>query len=103
MSGIELKHQRRGKLARAKLINDIVTALKPLQNIEVQYLDADEISRVIYSDNNVVIQLPRDRQGSDPSGGGGGGGGDGFDLVTFDVVKDNNTPGQYRWRADEVT
>lgn len=31
------------------------------------------------------------------------GDGDGFSLVTFDVVKDDNTAGQYRWRAEEVT
>lgn len=28
---------------------------------------------------------------------------DGLDLVTFDVVKDDNTAGQYQWRAEEIT
>jgi hypothetical protein len=34
---------------------------------------------------------------------GNGGNDDGFELVTFDVVKDDNTAGRYRWRAEEVT
>ena len=48
-----------------------------------------------------------DGQGIDSIGAGGevaanGGDGDGFELVTFNVVKDDNTAGQYRWRAEEV-
>lgn len=34
---------------------------------------------------------------------GSGGDDDEFDLVTFDVVLDDNTAGQYQWRAEEVT
>lgn len=35
--------------------------------------------------------------------GGEGDEGDNFDLVTFDVVKDDDTAGQYQWRAEEIT
>ena len=90
---MSIKQQERSALARTQKLNEVIRALNPLLNIRVQYLDAGEISQVIYADNNVVIQLPRDREGNDSDGHGGGGLPPGFEEETLDVVEDDNTPG----------
>lgn len=46
-----------------------------------------------------VHSIPRIPALADAAGGDD----DEFDLVTFDVVLDDNTAGQYQWRAEEVT
>lgn len=50
------------------------------------------------SDDSVISGVRVETIKAEPDGGDG----DGFELVTFDVVKANNTTAQYQWRAAEV-
>lgn len=81
----KIVRQKQGALARAKLLNEVIRSLNPLLNISVEFLEPDQISEVLYSDNNVVIRVPRDASG--------GGLPPGFEEEELDVVEDDNTPG----------
>lgn len=82
----KLKLQNKGALARAKLLNEVIQELIPLRRIRVEWIEEDQVTEVVYSDNNVVFKLPRSAAG--------GGLPDGFGEETLDVVEDDNTPGQ---------
>lgn len=91
----KLKLQQKGALARAKLLNEVIQELIPLRRIRVEWIEENQVTEVVYSDNNVVFKLPR-------SAAGGGGLPDGFEEETLDVVEDDNTPGQRVFLTKEV-
>ena len=71
-------------IPKRKKINEIIHALNPLQQIEIQEDPFGNIPDVQYSENNVMITIPA----------GGGGLPDGYSEELFDVVLSDNTAGQ---------
>ena len=65
-------------------INEIIDALNPLLNIEIQEDPFGNLLNVQYSENNVMITIPA----------GGGGLPDGYSEELFDVVLADNTAGE---------
>lgn len=105
-------------IRRSKNTKDKRLAREKLRELESQASEALRLAReqrVDFSDAQAELnrqEKDRENTGIDETGGGtnatpkpalGGGNDDEFDLVTFDVVLDDNTAGQYQWRAEEVT
>jgi hypothetical protein len=65
-------------------INEIIDALNPLLNIEIQEDPFGNLLDVQYSNNNVMITIPA----------GGGGLPDGYSEELLDIVDTNNTAAQ---------
>ena len=73
-----------GSLAKNKKLNEVIGRLNPLLNIEVSEVEEDEPLEIEYSDNNVVLRVPKS----------GGGVPEDFAEETLDVVNNDNTAGQ---------
>ena len=71
-----------GSLAKNNKMNEVIGRLNPLLDIEVNQVEADEPLEIEYSDNNVVLRVPK------------AGLQEGFEEETLDVVNSNNTAGQ---------
>lgn len=71
-----------GSLAKNKKLNEVIGKLNPLLNIEVSEVEEDEPLEIKYSDNNVVLRVPKSGVPED------------FAEETLDVVNANNTAGQ---------
>ena len=84
-----------GSLAKNRKLNEVIDRLNPLLNIEVNQVEEDEPLEIEYSDNNVVLRVPK-------SFGGGGGLPEGFAEETLDVVNSNNTAGQRKFLTKAV-
>ena len=72
----------KGSLAKNKKMNEVIERLNPLLNIEVNQVEAEEPLEIEYSDNNVILRVPK------------AGLQEGFNEETLDVVNDDNTAGQ---------
>lgn len=75
-------------IPKRKKINEIIKALNPLQQIEIQ--ESGSNFSVVYSDNNVMITVPE----QDGDYYGGGGLPDGYSEELLDIVDTNNTAAQ---------
>lgn len=84
-----------GSLAKSKKLNEVIRYLNSLLNAKVREGSSTESPKLVVGEISTEIITTG---GSGDSGDSGG-----FDLVTFDVVLDDNTAGQYQWRAEEVT
>lgn len=73
-------------IPKRKKINEIIDALNPLQQIEIQ--ESGNNFSVVYSDNNVMITVPE--QDGDYYGGLP----DGYEEELLDIVDANNSPAQ---------
>ncbi len=71
-----------GSLAKNNKMNEVIGRLNPLLDIEVNHVEADEPLEIEYSDNNVVLRVPK------------AGLEEGFEEETLDVVNNDNTAGQ---------
>lgn len=87
------KERREIKEAYEGAVHDLTTSYEPREN-KTDY--ESDIGQRGIDQFAAPESTPQDDSGS-------GGDDDGFDLVTFDVVLDDNTAGQYQWRAEEVT
>lgn len=87
-----------GSLAKSKKLNEVIRYLNSLLNAKVREGSSTESPKLVVGEISTEIITTG---GSGDSGDSGDSGG--FDLVTFDVVLDDNTAGQYQWRAEEVT
>lgn len=74
-------------IPKRKKINEIIRALNPLQQIEIQ--ESGSNFSVVYSDNNVLITVPE--KDGDYYGGGLP---SGYTEEILDVVDSNNAAGQ---------
>lgn len=79
----KIEKQLQSVLARTELLNEVIDAANRIQNLRVEFLDGLQVSQVIWADNNVVIQLPRDASGGVTSG---------FTEETLDIVDEDNEP-----------
>jgi hypothetical protein len=73
-----------GSLAKNKKLNEVIGRVNTLLNIEVSEVEEDEPLEIEYSDNNIVLRVPKS----------GGGVPEDFSEETLDVVNANNTAGQ---------
>lgn len=73
-------------IPKRKKINEIIRALNPLQQIEIQ--ESGNNFSVVYSDNNVMITVP------EKDGDYYGGLPDGYEEELLDIVDANNSPAQ---------
>jgi len=48
-----------GSLAKNNKMNEVIGRLNPLLDIEVNQVEADEPLEIEYSDNNVVLRVPK--------------------------------------------
>jgi len=78
----DIEKVTKGSLAKNKKMNEVIERLNPLLNIEVNQVEAEEPLEIEYSDNNVVLRVPK------------AGLQEGFNEETLDVVNDDNTAGQ---------
>lgn len=72
-----------GSLAKNNKMNEVISKLNPLLNIEVSSVEATEPLEIEYSDNNVVLRVPK-------SLSGGGGIPDGYETIVLDYVSASN-------------
>lgn len=93
LQGARGTKERRGiKEAYEGAVYDLTTSYEPREN-KTDY-ESDIGQRGIDQ-----FTAPEATEATEATGGDD----DEFDLVTFDVVLDDNTAGQYQWRAEEVT
>lgn len=103
-------------IRRSKNTKDKRLAREKLRELERQASEALRLAReqgVDFFDAQAELNRQakdRENTGIDETGGGTNltpkpalGDDDDFTHVTFDVVKEDNTAGRYRWRAEEVT
>lgn len=84
------KERREIKQAYEGAVHDLTTSYKPKEN-KTDY--ESDIGQRGIDQFTAPEATEANEAGTD----------DGFGLVTFDVVLDDNTAGQYQWRAEEVT